>query len=1081
MADAAWISTNEHDPWYASLAILNRKAQIYTCGYNSKYMVGRNLNEGTNYLDIPNGISASDTILHCEVGGHTTAFIKIRTPRYGYVGHLVNGSIGNGSSSDSLLSSVDFITPPPISICGTKCDTPRLSKRPMACNDTSAHFIVKNREGGKIFYKLNNGNIDSLVIGISDSAIITSNNPTSNPTLQIVRLVSTKLFCDLNLSIRDTIIFKGKYHFKDNKEICKGDSTFWRGFWRKSSKIYSDTLKSQYNCDSIISLNLMVVDSFVTKLFDTICKSKSKFFNGSYLTMNGIYKDTLLSSKGCDSFIYLHLYVADTTWKDTIVTICYNDSIFFNNQILRKTGIYKDTLQNTHRCDHYLYLHLKVYDSSSFSRTVNICKGNLVFYKNQFISSSGLYRDTLKNKFGCDSFDYLNLIFLDTNSKRIYDTTCQEVPIFFNGSFRATSGLYLDTLLNHLNCDSIIYFNLTVLPKLVNTLNISICQGQTYSFKGQTLNQTGIHYDTLKSKRGCDSFIVLNLTVHPLPTVDAGFDTTRINCAGDSVQLGSPFQVGHLYSWIPILGLDNPTAAMPWCKVNSTQKYFLTVTNPSTGCVNKDSVKISVLNSNLTATKTTQDLKCFNDSSGSISINASNGYLPYIYSTNNILYQSANVISNLKAIKIGSFFVKDSKGCIYSDTFSLSQPNPITIITAKTRDLLCFNDSTGEIEINAIGGTQPYRYLWNKNNNFKNHITRLKGGIYVITVTDTNQCSNSKPFFIFEPKKLGLEKVDTILNPCYNDSVAQISVIAQGGVTPYLYLWSNGAINNKIDRLKKGNYWLVITDKNGCFDTFPFDLTDPPLLKIDTVYKTKLNCENYATLDIWSSGGTPFYLYSADSGYMYSRLPKKNVHKIGKYNVVVKDKNNCRTSKEVQIEGVELIEIDVTPKDTFVRMNDRVLLNFKVIKGDSSLIESLKWSPSTGLNCSDCPSPIVHAYVSEIYTLEAQYHQNCLATDNATIRYKDEIFYIPNAFTPASSDPNNNQVRIYSNNILKAKLAIFNRWGEKVFESNEAHRIGWNGIYKGNPAPMAVYIYYAEITYLNGKKDFKNGDITLIR
>ena len=58
---------------------------------------------------------------------------------------------------------------------------------------------------------------------------------------------------------------------------------------------------------------------------------------------------------------------------------------------------------------------------------------------------------------------------------------------------------------------------------------------------------------------------------------------------------------------------------------------------------------------------------------------------------------------------------------------------------------------------------------------------------------------------------------------------------------------------------------------------------------------------------------------------------------------------------------------------------------------------------------------------------------------------------------------------------------IFNRWGEKVFESNYAQNIGWNGTYKGETMKYDVYIYWAEDTYLDGPKVFKSGVLTLIR
>lgn len=1081
ISNAAWISANEHDPSFPSFAVLNTSAQIFTCGYNSRYMAGRTTNNGINHLGIPTGISATDTILFCETGGHTTAFIKIRTPRYGYVGHHVSGSLGNGSNYDGELSSVDFITPPVISICGTICDTPRVYKVPMNCNSTQTSFIIKNKIGDKIFYRLNNGKQDSLLIGAGDSAVITVLSPKSNTVLLIEKLISTKFFCNLDLQIRDSVIFKGKYNFKDSLQLCRGDSVLWRGQWRKTTKTFTDSLKTHLGCDSILSLKLEIVDSFITRLYDTICKTKSKLFNGSYRTTSGVFKDTLYSVKGCDSFIYLHLTALDTIKKDTYVSICYYDSFQFNNKILKTSGVYKDTLIGSNGCDYFLYLHLKVNDSNSKKTFLNICKGQTIFYKNQHLSSSGIYRDTLTNQFGCDSFDHLHLTVLDTSSKQIFDTTCYNAPILFNGQMLNTTGIYKDTLINKQNCDSFIYLHLTVQQALYTNLTINLCKNQTYKFNGFNLDTTGIYYDTFLSSRGCDSFITLNLTVHPLPQIDAGLDQIRVNCDGDSVRLGTTNLIDVDYLWTPNIELDNANTALPWCKTTTKRQYYLTAKNKITGCISKDSVTIDIINSQLTGTKTTKNLNCFNDSSGELRIIASNGYMPYSYASTTNPYQSSDIIRNLKATKNSYYYIRDAKGCIYRDTFSLSEPNAILIQNIKTKDLLCANDSTGEIEVAISGGTTPYRFQWDRNLPKLLALNKLDGGSYTIQVTDTNNCTKSKTISLFEPNQLELDKVIIIQNPCFQDSIGSIAVTAKGGTLPYKYQWSTGSIEYKITKLRAGTYKLTLSDKNNCNFTYKDSLVDPPLLWIDTIYRTDLNCEENAIINILAKGGTPFYTYSIDSGNNYSRLSKDYVYKIGKYHVAVKDKNQCLSRDTVSIKGVEHIKIDVSPEDTIIRMNEWVQLKYRVTKGDSNAIQSLRWTPSTGLSCTDCSNPIVHGYVSEIYTLEVRYNENCLTKDKVSIRYKEENYYIPNAFTPASENPENNQVKIYSNNVLRSRLVIFNRWGEKVFEGLDAHRIGWNGIYNGIPAPMAVYVYYAEIIHLNGRKIFTSGDVTLIR
>jgi gliding motility-associated-like protein len=62
-----------------------------------------------------------------------------------------------------------------------------------------------------------------------------------------------------------------------------------------------------------------------------------------------------------------------------------------------------------------------------------------------------------------------------------------------------------------------------------------------------------------------------------------------------------------------------------------------------------------------------------------------------------------------------------------------------------------------------------------------------------------------------------------------------------------------------------------------------------------------------------------------------------------------------------------------------------------------------------------------------------------------------------------------------------AYLSVFNRWGEKVFETENAIINGWDGTYKGVLAPSGVYYFKAELFYLNGEIKTQKGDITLIR
>lgn len=108
----------------------------------------------------------------------------------------------------------------------------------------------------------------------------------------------------------------------------------------------------------------------------------------------------------------------------------------------------------------------------------------------------------------------------------------------------------------------------------------------------------------------------------------------------------------------------------------------------------------------------------------------------------------------------------------------------------------------------------------------------------------------------------------------------------------------------------------------------------------------------------------------------------------------------------------------------------------------------------------------------------------CLYTDSVQVRVFDFVcgppsIYVPNAFTPDGND-NNDKLYVRGNNITDLNFVIYNRWGEKVFETNSLV-VGWDGTYKGRPADPAVFVYYLEAFCEGGDTYFEKGNITLIR
>lgn len=88
--------------------------------------------------------------------------------------------------------------------------------------------------------------------------------------------------------------------------------------------------------------------------------------------------------------------------------------------------------------------------------------------------------------------------------------------------------------------------------------------------------------------------------------------------------------------------------------------------------------------------------------------------------------------------------------------------------------------------------------------------------------------------------------------------------------------------------------------------------------------------------------------------------------------------------------------------------------------------------------------------------------------------------YIPNAFSP-NGDGLNDRFRFIPVGIATYKFfRIFNRWGTEIYSSTD-FRTGWDGTFKGAPAPVDTYIWILQGTDFNGKEIMKKGTVTLVR
>lgn len=181
---------------------------------------------------------------------------------------------------------------------------------------------------------------------------------------------------------------------------------------------------------------------------------------------------------------------------------------------LTEAGRYKQKVRSANGCDSVIVLDLSIIPNQKVTITDTICSGQVYNWNGKEFTTSGVYIDTLPSSLGCDSIVTFILKVNDPIQTEEYVNICYGKSYTLGGQTITTSGDFKETFKTVDGCDSIVLLHATVLPDYRLTLNEVIKSGEKYSGNGfDGLSKTGIYTLKLESVDGCDSTIVLNLTV----------------------------------------------------------------------------------------------------------------------------------------------------------------------------------------------------------------------------------------------------------------------------------------------------------------------------------------------------------------------------------------------------------------------------------------------------------------------------------------------------------------------------------------------------------------------------------------
>ena len=310
----------------------------------------------------------------------------------------------------------------------------------------------------------------------------------------------------------------------ENAVICQGqayafnDNSYW-----ENNNTATDTFTSAGGCDSIVTLNLIVLPSIADTINPQICSGQSFSFNGiAYSESVSGITAIFQNAEGCDSVVTMNLTVLPTISSTINPQICSGQSFSFNGITYSESvsGI-TATFQNAEGCDSVLMMNLTVLSALSGIENATICQGQTYSFNDNFYwENNNTATDTFTSTGGCDSIVTLNLIVLPVITDTINPQICSGQSFSFNGITYSESVSGITAIFqNAEGCDSVLMMNLTVLPALSGTETAVICQGQAYSFNDSFFSENNnTATDTFTSEGGCDSIITLNLAVLPIIT-----------------------------------------------------------------------------------------------------------------------------------------------------------------------------------------------------------------------------------------------------------------------------------------------------------------------------------------------------------------------------------------------------------------------------------------------------------------------------------------------------------------------------------------------------------------------------------
>ena len=426
--------------------------------------------------------------------------------------------------------------------------------------------------------------------------------------------------------------------------------------------------------------------------------------------------------------------------------------------------------------------------------------------------------------------------------------------------------------------------------------NLNFSLGNQNNSTGLFENLTAGNYNiTITDDNNCQTTVNANIT-EPSSISSSILNLQNIDCFGESngtIQIQANGGTGNLnFS----LGNQNNSTGLFENLTAGNYNIIITDDNNCQTTVNANiteptSISSSILN--------LQNIDCFGGSNGSIQLQANGGTGNLNFSLGN-QNNSTGLFENLTTGNY-NITITDDNNCQTTGTYNITEPTLLTLDTTSVQLASC-SGQEGSIQVNAQGGTPPYQFSNGNTSNSDGFFGNLSAGIYIVTVTDGNNCSTTIDIDIMEPNALNVEIISTQHPNCFGENTGGIQLNTIGGTGNINYtLGSDINSTGSFQNLSAGNYNIIVTDANNCNSFIDIAIIEPALLEISTNQITNVNCfgDNSGSVNLSAIGGINGFTFSlnnqTNTSGVFENLP------VGNYTAMVTDANGCEDMLPIEI------------------------------------------------------------------------------------------------------------------------------------------------------------------------------------